>query len=305
MPFEKLSKPTIFIASPSDVSEERKIAARVCQSMASKLSTPLQTYWWEQTRVWNAGLSWREQIPRPSDPKCRLTICVFGEKLGSPLVTLKEGRSLPKDFVSFVKEKNLPIDLGSEPKKIPLTGSLFEFVDAWLGAERNGSKLLVFLKGDSSIKNSDEVSHYRNFGSGRYYKALSESGAFRNPETSRRYHEQIGLLARFYDELLFKFERSFDPQPFIDERQFESRLKRAKHEFGQDEPVRVEQAFKRLSSFEIEDHAAFFGRSEETRKIVEILGDADADENRWPFMVLHGRSESGKSSLTYTNHNNS
>jgi ankyrin repeat protein/energy-coupling factor transporter ATP-binding protein EcfA2 len=298
MPFKKLMKPTIFIASPSDVSEERKIAARVCQSIVSQTSTPIETYWWERTRAWNAGLSWQEQIPRPSDPQCRLTVCIFGEKLGSPLAALKEGRSLPNDFVTFVKRKNLPIDLGSDPEKIPLTGSVFEFVDAWLGAEKNGSKVLLFLKGDASIKNSNEVFYHRNFGSGRYYETLIASGEFKNPETGRIYHEQKELLARFYDEVLFKSERSFDPRPFIDERQFESRLRQAlEQELGRDRPIVAKQAFKRLASFDIGDHDAFFGRAQETSTIIEILNDADRNPAQRPFMVLHGRSGSGKSSL--------
>ena len=88
MSFRRLSQPTVFISASRDMRLEASVAIEIIEAIAQRhpVHRNLTPYLWsDQDKPWFGNSTWQEQIPRPSDPMVVAVICLFGERLGSPL----------------------------------------------------------------------------------------------------------------------------------------------------------------------------------------------------------------------------
>jgi ankyrin repeat protein len=288
--YDKLLRQTIFISSPGDVREERRIAKEVAAETVAELVLPYDVYDWND-EFFTSGRTFQEQIPSLTDPNCRVTICIFGERIGEPVADL--GGFVPEKF------EGLPLTLDpSDETNVPLTGSVYEYLEACIAEKHGSGILLVFAKGDKTIFDKKRPWKERRFGRRMEYHRLTANLDEGSPEFERRraeYFAQTDALGRFYETIigqrpLIRFESHAEFKTKVKEH-----LRRALKlgRYGLDH----RQLFKGLESFSPRDHKALFGREEDARNIIQILSEAEADQSRIPFLMLTGKSGAGKSSL--------
>jgi cytohesin len=286
-----LNRPTIFISSPSDVAAERKIAKQIAGEIVDRLLLPYKVYDWQEEFI-SSGRTFQEQVPTLSHPNCRVTICIFGERIGEPIDDF-EAREVPSKFRRF----SLSLD-PSDQSKVPLTGSVYEYLEAMLGEKQGHGVVLLFAKGDTTILNDKLDFDKRNFGGGAYLRKLMEGvrpGGTEFERKSQGYMAGTAQLARFYDKIVgqrrvITFEGPAD---------FRTKLKHALREALKLHRSGVSEAqlFKGLESYAARDHYAFFGREPDIRDVISALVAAERDSSRMPFIILSGKSGSGKTSL--------
>ena len=128
MPWKTLDRNTVFISFSRDMTREAKLVETVIDELNWKVpeGDRWEVFQWPKSdTAWSTEASWQEHIPRTSDPRCRLLICLLGERLGEPLpeyFPLPEDLTLPS-WVAFAP--------AAGDKRVPLTGTLFEI---WTGS---------------------------------------------------------------------------------------------------------------------------------------------------------------------------
>ncbi|HET9983622.1 MAG TPA: ankyrin repeat domain-containing protein [Longimicrobiales bacterium] len=301
------ARPTrVFIATPSDLIQERERAARVVEALAEEATDrePFVPYRWEaeQDRAWDAGKGWQTQIPRPSREDCEVLVCVLGERIGSPL---PDTDPLPADFevpdgIVFpgVDEDEL-FGEGDVSGPIPLTGTLFEYFDARQAQRRTGRPhILLFLKGDRSVEAVGAPADERRWGLGAFLKeceSRSASGRLKRNE-AWEYDLQTTFLSRFFDRFL---GNAATWQRFADVDEFERLLTVSLRDvLGLKPPEWRGNPYKRLERYEIGEAEILRGRAHDVRQMVDRLAAADAEREagRIPLLIVEGDSGVGKSS---------
>ena len=66
----KLKRPTIFISSPSDVAEERKLAKAIAEETIAELLLEYDVYDWKE-KFLSGGRTFQQQIPKHPSPQRR------------------------------------------------------------------------------------------------------------------------------------------------------------------------------------------------------------------------------------------
>jgi hypothetical protein len=142
--------------------------------------------------VWSAEATWQEHIPRSSDRKCQLLICLLGERLGEPL---PEYFPLPEDlrppsWVAF------PPTAGDN--RVRLTGTLFEYLDRVYGA-RPDRRVLCYFKADARKVFGKHINGVRDRDYGFCHHFDELCGGRRRPSESQEaeYDRQLAELDRF------------------------------------------------------------------------------------------------------------
>ncbi len=296
--------PFIFVASPSDVGAERSAAIAVAKSLCETLPVPVRVEFYEDLTL-SAGVSYQPQIPSPADPNCIATICILGEKFGSPITAfpgVPPGR-IPPDLLAYCAERS--IDVSIDPQcydhgsTLPLSGTLFEFLEACRGP----GEVLLLIKGDRDLLYVAADPMDRGFGLGQHRSHIMSLPGTATANVSNRlgdYIRQVTWLARLYDQLIF---RKGAPEPHHIIRSADDLVQETRRWLkGVLRYVRAtpEQMFKGAEPFGVGDWPGLFGRDLEVRRFVERLDAADKSDltaGRRPFLVVCGKSGAGKTSF--------
>jgi hypothetical protein len=179
---------SFFLASPGDVSEERRTLKRWLEPQLQDHGHELYAYEYDTGIAFHAGATFQDQIPYPSDELARVTVCILGERLGGDV---GDAFRVPDGFEKWLAEWQRP--LGSPISSpgarehegiIPLTGTLFELLDAIRAVERDQDrKVLIFVKGSAATVPTrkwnenpklEDVSLARKFGMSEEHDRLTE-----------------------------------------------------------------------------------------------------------------------------------
>ncbi len=294
----QLVKPAIFVTSPSDVEPERDTAIVTALRLANLHPNKPAIFDWRK-ELFSSGRSYQEQIPSLQHPNCWVTICIFGERLGEPVDRCLDELQAKGRLPDGLSDDRLTLDQ-TDVVKVPLTGSVYEFLEASRGEVNGFGKVFVYFKGPASLRRPSADVYQRRFGNFAHKLRLTRQ---RDPDTQQwelvpeveraAYEQQIKALARFHDAFLANKDcrtfKSLDDLAALIEADLRAALN-----IG--EP-NERQLFKALGSFGASDHRALFGRSDEVAEIVERLEQGERAAKAATLLVLKGTSGSGKSSL--------
>src|SRR5689334_17085911 len=134
--FPRLATPSVFIAAPVDLDYLRKRIGRDLEALkresANDFGLALAVRTLDVDSDINAAFPIQEQIPLPSDPLCRAVVCVFGERIGTPL-----DRGFPLEPIGDQGKSGVTngphLVHPWEPDRaedggFPLTGTVFEYL---------------------------------------------------------------------------------------------------------------------------------------------------------------------------------
>jgi len=195
----QLKRRTVFVSCSSDMEPEAKVVRTVLEELNRSLPDNDRWalyHWTEADETWSATGTWQQNIPRARD--AGLVICLFGERLGIPLpdyFPCPHDLQLPP-WVKF------PWPDGGDSQAVPLTGTLFELLDAVQSpAEETQKQVLCYIKADDQLfSRVGLLPEQRAYGFEHRYSTLMHGQArIRDRSQSSEYDNQINLLDRFYE----------------------------------------------------------------------------------------------------------
>ncbi|MEM1294498.1 MAG: tetratricopeptide repeat protein [Verrucomicrobiota bacterium] len=262
----KKTKLRLFLSSPGDVAQERRIAERVVDRLNAEFSNvTLDPYFWEYEPM-VITKDYQEQIPAPS--QFDIVICILWSRMGSRLHT----KYKRKDGTEF------------------RSGTEFEFVDAVEGQQRNNGvpDILVWVnKTQPLIPLEPEDAHMERLRQWKELKAFMEDWTKDKEElTFKGAVNRYGRLDEFEEKLEVKLRK------LIEARTKEEASAEIEAEITWNEG----SPFRGLEAFHFEHAPIFFGRTAAVAEVIDglrrqILGPGSS------FLMVAGGSGSGKSSL--------
>ncbi len=254
----------IFVASPGDVGEERKLAARVIERLRYEWAgrVALDAIFWEHEPL-RASAGFQEELPRPSEAD--IAVFILWSRLGTRLHDALQRA----DGTTYA------------------SGTEFEIEDALRGfRERGRPDILVYRKTAKPV--TDLTDHDRALENLRQKQALDElvQKTFRDNQGAF-----VGAIHEFPGASVFETRLEDHLRKLISRRAKEAGL-------ATDAPPPLWQQgspFRGLASFEPEHAPIFFGRTDEVAQVLEALRRQAALGR--PFVLVTGTSGSGKSSL--------
>jgi len=256
------------VSSPGDVAEERLIAKRVLDRLATEFAPDarIESIFWEHEPLLASG-TFQTQIIRPAETD--IVICVLWSRLGTRLPP------------QFKHPDGSPYNSGTE----------FEFEDALEGRKQHGvPDLLVYRKTAEplvSLKDTQAAS-----------QALTQKMLL-DEFVERFFHGEDGTLtAAFHPfENTADFETRLEDhlRKLIQDRLQKLGVSRENREVVVRPTWTEGSPFRGLQVFEFEHHAIFFGRTRAIGEILERLKRQAAEGHA--FLLVLGVSGCGKSSL--------
>ena len=256
------------MSSPGDVAEERLIAKRVLDRLATEFAPDarIESIFWEHEPLLASG-TFQTQIIRPAETD--IVICVLWSRLGTRLPP------------QFKHPDGSPYNSGTE----------FEFEDALEGRKQHGvPDLLVYRKTAEplvSLKDTQAAS-----------QALTQKMLL-DEFVERFFHGEDGTLtAAFHPfENTADFETRLEDhlRKLIQDRLQKLGVSRENREVVVRPTWTEGSPFRGLQVFEFEHHAIFFGRTRAIGEILERLKRQAAEGHA--FLLVLGVSGCGKSSL--------
>jgi ankyrin repeat protein len=315
--FPRLKEPSVFIAAPGDLHSLRRATTHLVEELRIHAADDraLAVTNWTVDLSTDGFKDWipvQGQIPLPSDPQCQAVICMFGERIGTPL---------PEDFdispigntgkfataTSLVHPwKNQAATLGG----FSLTGTVFELLatlhsnqNTILDDQNRGRPPLLLLFVASGDLSGDLAPIDMGWGNYRLAKEAEERFQSSHPHTWRseydkwRENEYLPQLAQLRN--LINFLRQFGTHLRI-VRDEEEALASIREFLGRS--LRLDFAvesepFLGLKTFDVADHRVFFGRKEERRQFLATFFELWADPAAPNFFGIVGSSGAGKSSM--------
>lgn len=301
MAWKTFETKTIFISCSADM----KASVRVVKQVVDELNRALpvgerwRTYHWTDSDVtWPANETWQAYIPRTSDPRCGIVICLLGERIGEPLPAYFPA----PDDIRYPTWLALP----SEPDsaKIPLTGTLFELLDATLGPSREGQTFCYLKIDPDTFYDRNLRFDQRDYGFLHHHDALQGQALRLTVDRQRDYDRQVEWLDEFCQQFFIKAGRPH--RPFGGRRLdavacFDALRAQLRRDLADPMGVRTSRfaAFtpKGLQAYALDDAHALFGRDRAIETVLDQLSQLHAAESGAPAVTLTGRSGEGKSSL--------
>lgn len=256
----------VFVASPGDVGEERRLAARTFERLQLEFGhrVDLEPIFWEHEPLRATG-SFQEQIPLPS--QADIVVSILWSRLGT----------------------RLPPKLKRPDGSEYASGTEFELEDAMRSFQEKGTPdLLVYRKTTRPFTelDSEELMQER-FAQRRALEGFldrwlkdpdgSFKAAFHSFDTPARFEELLEEhLRRLIDDRLRRPQPPGEPVP-------------ARPRWQRGSP------FRGLQSFEVEHAPVFCGRTTQVSDVLNALRRQAAAGK--PFILVAGRSGCGKSSL--------
>ncbi len=315
-----LEQQSFFLASPGDLAAERsQLYVRLQQDLRSQ-GYDAYAYEYDPDLGFQAAQTYQDQIPYPSDPLANVTICLLGEKLGSGV---GDAFRLSDGFAAWLAQWQEPLGspialpderLGRGGRTIPLTGTLFELLDALRAAEPgSGREVWIFAKGKkphtlphgtwSANPTLGKVDLVRNFGLNAYHTRLTETAKSLSPHTA----EAQDYLRNHYDEQLSYLDavlrilrdKSRHVETFESTQDLIGKVGQKARSFFRDRaPAGGAPWWPSLEPIDAQHHQSLFGREEDVLSICNgLIRLSLPDVAGRPWYVLHGVSGSGKSSV--------
>lgn len=305
--FPVLERPSIFIAAPGDVKYLRDTAVREIDRLTAAVADGhgLVPYNWLTDKAQDGFVDWipaQGQIPRPDDNLCQAVICIFGERLGSPL---------PADFpidgldgIGLHRPGGSVHGVASQfqgENGFRLTGTVFECLAA-LSTHRRArpahrAPLLILFAGDSSVAMESEPLA-ANWGLGRLYEKAEKKFGKRSRAMkdwlAYAYEPEILELRAFLE---FLQGNGIFPRFVHDE---EAACEQVRAFLARELDLAAlpeSEPFKGLNLYHETDLQVFFGREEERRQAVAELSALFEDSTRPTAYGIVGGSGVGKSSF--------
>lgn len=252
----------IFVSSPGDVGEERRVAREVIERLQGKYWSfvRLDDVFWEQ-KVVRSTAHYQDELENPG--LCDIVVGVLWSRAGSPL----------------------PAKFQPPGGKVPLTGTTWELEEAFAAFEASGHTkpdIIIYQCTRSRPVPEDPEQAQAALNQGRELDAyLTENYFFADGTIKRPVTLYDGV-----DEFRRKLEANL-------EELIMRKLPAMKRGF---EPPPVSGSpFKGLQPFTFADSDRYFGRNREIREIQDLFRQR-ADKGR-PFVLIYGGSGYGKSSL--------
>lgn len=265
---------------------EAQTAMRVIARLSDEASFRCEHYHWTSGKPppWPANRPFQAQIPRARE--FDYVIYLAGDRVGSPLPDgfLNEGL-VGFDDLDGHFEKAFSKLLRTEGAPLPLTGTIYEVLDALLAFRRSEGRcpqLFPFVRnpGDDAerVTRFTEISKEQNvpFGMAEYSRQVAWTEHFLGSE-----------FLRGAEVTRFKTRGQFAEV-------FEAAMRTV---LGLEKPKPINE-LPGLVAYRIEDRGKFFGFRERIAKVVSETQRRVAQEDAGPpFVVIHGESGTGKSSL--------
>src|SRR6185436_8780685 len=294
--FPTLSGPTVFIAAPGDVKYLRDIVIREHAMLSATVGDDhgVGVYHWLVDKSEDGFVDWlpaQGQIPNPSDPNCRAVICMFGERIGTPLPAdfpiSSIGRVDP-EAVDGAPHLSHPFEPASvKHGGFALTGTVFEYLAAVEANSRSGTggrnigqpPVMLLFVGDESLRSETDPRN-ANWGG----QLLFEQARARIPKRGERsqwetgqYNLEIAQLRNFFD---YVGRRGVVPLIVQNADEAQRAIRRFLTRALDLQPGQSTEPFKGLAIFDTSDSTVFFGRDDERRQAVEALGQLFDDPDR-------------------------
>lgn len=257
---------SIFISSPGDVDEERRLTGRVIERFQYEFGqqVELDAVFWEHEPL-RATASFQEQIPRPSTMD--IVVFILWSRLGT----------------------RLPSHITRPDGTMYASGTEFEFEDAWQACHETGCpEILVYRKDAQAIASLDsEEEVLRRLDQKRALDGFIQKWFIGDDGSLKGAFHHFNTPADFED-LLEKHLRSM----------IERRLRSAESEDDTDSlhaAWRRGSPFRGLEAFDVEHAPIFCGRTSATSEVLQALRNGESVGT--PFVLVVGPSGSGKSSL--------
>jgi len=147
-----LEEPTVFISASSDMTEEVASVQEAVRHLARDLpGGRLQPWFWKDSDPGDfvTGRPYQAVLPRMHDTDLRAVVCLFGERIGTPLpgdfVLPPEVEVGLPDYVRF------PHNGANDGKTVPLTGTLFEMLWAHQLSRRDGRLVFTAFRAEEAL----------------------------------------------------------------------------------------------------------------------------------------------------------
>jgi ankyrin repeat protein len=307
--FRKLDHETIFIAGSQDVLGLRADVEWAIKSVIHQLapSREFRAYSWD-IELADSGFdqtkSMQKSIPRPSDPNCVGVLCLMAERIGHPFAD-ESAHNLIHNIEAWTKPGHQyrlhhpwPTDRDTQKQLVkegcyPLTGTVFEFIDAYSTLKIPSTPLWFSVIADRPI----DFQNYETVGLGNYRlrteKANSLTDADFDSWKENDYNLQTAAIKNFVCALM---KKDLHPNTLQTREQVISEAKRFVAREVIKQHVGTVNPYKALNYFDVFDADNFRGRRQEIERAASDLFDRfDSHENN--VIRIVGNSGSGKSSF--------
>ncbi|MHC1753889.1 MAG: ankyrin repeat domain-containing protein [Methanosarcina sp.] len=289
------------------MSAEVEVVLQVLEELNRRLpkGDHYHAYHWSKCDiVWTSNGTWQEYIPRTSDDNVCAVICLFGERLGVPL---PDYFLLPAQDIKLPEWVRFPWTEKEAENAVPLTGTLFELLDAYQKQNRSSGKqpkILVYLKIDSKMFSLTNLApDQRKYGFETHYRRLCNGDIrLRDRKMQMEYYQQLDWLDCFFTHFLRSEGRPYicygnadstDSSNLMD---LKARLlKDLSQVLNLPEQGSPTRELKNLEAYQPDDYDILFGRDQTIIQILERL--KTLSDKGTPAIVLSGRSGEGKSSV--------
>jgi len=300
-PFWKaLTQRSVLISYPRDMSHEAQIVAQVVADLNRRLPAGDRWAvfnWVDVDELEPGGIPIQQTVPRCDDPLLGVVVCLFGERVGAPLPA---DFPLPSD-VALPDWVQHPWPEGGAPGKAPLTGTVFELLDAQSAFRRHQRpRIALYMKADSAKLLDPRLKPFaRRYGFNQEYKRINKDDV-PDPDALKAYFDQLGQLDAFVQGFIREGTSPF--RTFGAQGDSQEALERAfRDQLLHDLPPLLgvsgggeRRELKGLEAFQPGDYDILFGRGGEITRILDRLYDAARNV---PALMLVGRRGEGKSSL--------
>jgi len=294
----------IFIAGSSDVRQLRAACEKSIDAIIARLSPEetIEPYSWDiakQEDSFDQRLRMQEDLPLPSDPRCRGVICLLGERLGYPIDDGFVPDAYIPDIDAWCSDTRRYRLLHPWPHALemqaqmdalaagcfPLTGTVFEF----LVARAHGKKMHLCLVSDKEIAPGDDSarlgdyrlreSHSRDTNFEEWYRQewIPQTMAVRNfmcAIAGHGLHQVVSLDFERHKNEVEKFIAGVLKVGFTHLNPYLS-----------------------LNYFDVDDATHYYGREEQSRAAVRELMERFTTAGKPRAIRITGDSGSGKTSL--------
>lgn len=307
--FRKLDHETIFIAGSQDVLGLRADVEWAIKSVIHQLapSREFRAYSWD-IELADSGFdqtkSMQKSIPRPSDPNCVGVLCLMAERIGHPFAD-ESAHKLIHNIEAWTNPSHQyrlhhpwPADRDEQKRLVkegcyPLTGTVFEFIDAYSTLKIPSTPLWFSVIADRPI----DFQNYETVGLGNYRlrteKANSLTDADFDSWKENDYNLQTAAVKNFVCALM---KKDIHPNTLQTREQVISEAKRFVAREVIKQHVGTVNPYKALNYFDVFDADNFRGRRQEIERAASDLFDRfDSHENN--VIRIVGNSGSGKSSF--------
>ncbi len=309
--FRKLNQDIIFIAGSQDIKPLRSAVEWAIRNTIHRLApgSGLKPFSWDietSDKGFDQTKSMQKCLPRPSDERCLGLVCLMAERIGHPLEDTFDKQIINDIEVWTEPDHNYqlvhpwPHDREEQVCLIergcyPLTGTVFEFIDAYSTSKIVNTPVRFYVVASEPINPNSNNKSVR-LGKRIFWEAKSPDPDDDNFDVWKKYDYglQTAAVKNFVCALtkLGISQYTFDNYEKIIEnvKPFVAR-EIVKSNFQNINP------YKFLNYFDVYDVEYFFGRENETKRATQDLWDRFDSPSCHNVIRIVGYSGAGKSSF--------